>query len=89
MALVVVYPYMKRITYYPQITFGATFMWAIFMGYSAAAGSVDWLIATPLYFGGIAYGVMYDCIYAHQVRRSFTSHTSTLGSPRGSRKNSH
>lgn len=67
MALVVIYPYMKRITYYPQITFGATFMWAIFMGYSAAAGSVDWMIATPLYFGGIAYGVMYDCIYAHQV----------------------
>jgi 4-hydroxybenzoate polyprenyltransferase len=67
LALVTIYPYMKRITYYPQIVFGSTFMWAIFMGWSAAAGSVDWAMAAPLYVGGIAYGVMYDCIYAHQV----------------------
>jgi len=44
-------------------------MWAILMGWSAAAGVVDWTMALPMYAGGIAWGVAYDCIYAHQVRR--------------------
>jgi 4-hydroxybenzoate polyprenyltransferase len=44
-------------------------MWAILMGWSAAAGHVDWLMALPMYAGGVAWGVAYDCIYAHQVRK--------------------
>jgi hypothetical protein len=34
------------------------------------AGSVDWSVAGPLYAGGIAWCVLYDTIYAHQVRAS-------------------
>jgi hypothetical protein len=37
------------------------------LGWSAVAGIVDWSIVTPMYFGGIAWGIMYDLIYAHQV----------------------
>jgi len=37
------------------------------LGWSAVAGVVDWSIVTPMYFGGIAWGIMYDLIYAHQV----------------------
>lgn len=38
------------------------------LGWSAVAGVVDWSVVTPMYFGGIAWGIMYDLIYAHQVR---------------------
>jgi len=48
-------------------------MWAILMGWSAAAGHVDWAMALPMYAGGIAWGVAYDCIYAHQVRSDLAS----------------
>lgn len=37
------------------------------LGWSAVAGVVDWSVVTPMYFGGIAWGIMYDLIYAHQV----------------------
>lgn len=51
-------------------------MWAILMGWSAAAGVVDWTMALPMYAGGIAWGVAYDCIYAHQV--SILSHCLSI-----------
>ncbi|WRT65532.1 4-hydroxybenzoate polyprenyl transferase [Kwoniella shivajii] len=66
LSLVVLYPFMKRITYYPQVVFGATFNWGVFLGWSAVAGVVDWTITAPLYVGGIAWGIAYDMIYAHQ-----------------------
>jgi 4-hydroxybenzoate polyprenyltransferase len=85
LAFVTIYPFMKRVTYYPQIVFGEssrhrqrdidlaehgpglTFNWGTLLGWSAVAGVVDWTIALPMYFGGVAWGVAYDCIYAHQV----------------------
>jgi 4-hydroxybenzoate polyprenyltransferase len=53
------------------------------LGWSAVAGIVDWSIVTPMYFGGIAWGIMYDLIYAHQVRtftetRSSATHADTV-----------
>ncbi|GFZ42733.1 4-HB polyprenyltransferase [Saitozyma sp. JCM 24511] len=66
LAFVTIYPFMKRVTYYPQIVFGLTFNWGTLLGWSAVAGAVDWTIALPMYFGGVAWGVAYDCIYAHQ-----------------------
>jgi 4-hydroxybenzoate polyprenyltransferase len=77
LGLVVIYPLMKRITYYPQIIFGMspfgtanpglTFNWGVFLGWSAVVGAVDWTITAPMYIGGVLWGVMYDTIYAHQV----------------------
>ncbi|WVW79969.1 4-hydroxybenzoate polyprenyl transferase [Kwoniella bestiolae CBS 10118] len=66
LSLVVLYPFMKRITYYPQVVFGMTFNWGVFLGWSAVAGVTDWTITAPMYLGGIAWGIAYDLIYAHQ-----------------------
>jgi 4-hydroxybenzoate polyprenyltransferase len=48
---------------------GLAFNWGAMLGWSAVAGAVDWSVALPLYAGGIAWTVMYDTIYAHQVSR--------------------
>lgn len=66
LSLVVVYPLMKRITYYPQFVLGLAFNWGALLGWSAVAGQVDWTIATPLYAAGISWCMLYDTIYAHQ-----------------------
>jgi 4-hydroxybenzoate polyprenyltransferase len=65
--LIFIYPFMKRVTYYPQIVLGLCFEWGALLGWSAVAGSVDWSVAGPLYAGCVAYCVAYDTIYAHQV----------------------
>jgi 4-hydroxybenzoate polyprenyltransferase len=67
LAIVAVYPFMKRITYWPQIVLGLAFSWGALMGWAAAFGSLD---ARPLllYAGSIAWVVGYDTIYAHQDR---------------------
>jgi 4-hydroxybenzoate polyprenyltransferase len=67
LSIVAVYPFMKRITYWPQITLGLAFSWGALMGWAAAFGS----LATPailLYAGSIAWVIGYDTIYAHQDR---------------------
>ncbi|WWC87722.1 4-hydroxybenzoate polyprenyl transferase [Kwoniella dendrophila CBS 6074] len=66
LSLVVLYPFMKRITYYPQVIFGMTFNWGVFLGWSAVAGITNWTVTAPMYLGGIAWGIAYDLIYAHQ-----------------------
>jgi 4-hydroxybenzoate polyprenyltransferase len=38
------------------------------MGYSAAAGACDWGVVLPLYAAGVSWTLIYDTIYAHQVR---------------------
>lgn len=47
---------------------GLAFNWGSLLGWSAVAGHVDWAIALPLYAGGAAWTIVYDTIYAHQVR---------------------
>ncbi|CAD6579696.1 MAG: Para-hydroxybenzoate--polyprenyltransferase, mitochondrial precursor (PHB:polyprenyltransferase), partial [Tremellales sp. Tagirdzhanova-0007] len=69
LSIVVIYPLMKRITYYPQIVLGLAFNWGSLLGWSAVAGSVDWPIVAPMYFGGVAWCIMYDTIYAHQDKK--------------------
>ena len=66
LAVVAVYPFMKRITYWPQIVLGLAFSWGALMGWAAAFGSLD---ARPLvlYAGSIAWVIGYDTIYAHPV----------------------
>src|SRR5438105_14621082 len=67
LAVVAVYPLLKRITYWPQIVLGLAFSWGALMGWAAAFGRLDWP-ALVLYAGSIAWVIAYDTIYAHQDR---------------------
>jgi 4-hydroxybenzoate polyprenyltransferase len=67
LAIVAVYPFMKRFTYWPQIVRGLAFSWGALMGWAAAFGRLD-APAFLLYAGSIAWVIGYDTIYAHQDR---------------------
>ncbi|XP_064272715.1 4-hydroxybenzoate polyprenyltransferase, mitochondrial [Passer domesticus] len=67
--LVVTYPLMKRITYWPQLVLGFTFNWGALLGWSAVKGSCEWSVCLPLYFAGVMWTLVYDTIYAHQDKR--------------------
>jgi 4-hydroxybenzoate polyprenyltransferase len=67
LAIVAVYPFMKRITYWPQIVLGLAFSWGALMGWAAAFGRLD-SPAFLLYAGAISWVIGYDTIYAHQDR---------------------
>ena len=67
LAVVAVYPFMKRITYWPQIMLGLAFSWGALMGWPATFGRLD-LPALLLYAGAICWVIGYDTIYAHQDR---------------------
>jgi 4-hydroxybenzoate polyprenyltransferase len=67
LAVVAIYPFMKRITYWPQIVLGLAFSWGALMGWPALFGRLDWR-ALVLYAGAIAWVIGYDTIYAHQDR---------------------
>src|SRR5271156_1624617 len=67
LAIVMVYPFMKRITYWPQIVLGLAFSWGALMGWAATFGRLDWP-ALLLYAGSISWVIGYDTIYAHQDR---------------------
>jgi 4-hydroxybenzoate polyprenyltransferase len=67
LAIVMVYPFMKRITYWPQIVLGLAFSWGALMGWAAAFGRLD-PPAILLYAGSISWVIGYDTIYAHQDR---------------------
>jgi 4-hydroxybenzoate polyprenyltransferase len=67
LAIVVVYPFMKRITYWPQIVLGLAFSWGALMGWAAAFGRLG-LPPLLLYAGSISWVIGYDTIYAHQDR---------------------
>nr|XP_002717029.1 4-hydroxybenzoate polyprenyltransferase, mitochondrial [Oryctolagus cuniculus] len=67
--LVITYPLMKRITYWPQLALGLTFNWGALLGWSAVQGSCDPSVCLPLYFSGVMWTLIYDTIYAHQDKR--------------------
>jgi 4-hydroxybenzoate polyprenyltransferase len=67
LAIVAVYPFMKRVTYWPQIFLGLAFSWGALMGWAAAFGRLDWP-AYLLYAGAISWVIGYDTVYAHQDR---------------------
>ncbi|XP_058812266.1 4-hydroxybenzoate polyprenyltransferase, mitochondrial [Topomyia yanbarensis] len=66
LGLVIVYPLMKRVTYWPQLVLGMTFNWGALLGWSATQGSVLWSACLPLYLAGVCWTIVYDTIYAHQ-----------------------
>jgi len=63
--LVAAYPFMKRITWWPQVWLGLTFNWAVLVAYAAKTGTVS-LPVLILYAGLIFWTVGYDTIYACQ-----------------------
>ncbi|WP_138379327.1 4-hydroxybenzoate octaprenyltransferase [Luteithermobacter gelatinilyticus] len=63
--LVITYPFMKRLTYWPQFFLGLTFNWGALMGWAAVTGGLG-APAIALYMGGIFWTLGYDTIYAHQ-----------------------
>jgi 4-hydroxybenzoate polyprenyltransferase len=67
LAIVAVYPFMKRITYWPQIVLGLAFSWGALMGWAGAFGRLG-LAPLLLYAGSISWVIGYDTIYAHQDR---------------------
>jgi 4-hydroxybenzoate polyprenyltransferase len=67
LAIVAVYPFMKRITHWPQTVLGLAFSWGALMGWAGAFGRLD-VPAVLLYAGSIAWVIGYDTIYAHQDR---------------------
>ncbi|MDO1559361.1 4-hydroxybenzoate octaprenyltransferase [Brevundimonas sp. 2R-24] len=63
--LVAVYPFMKRITWWPQAWLGLTFNWGALMGFAAVLDGLGWPAAL-LYLGGVFWTLGYDTIYALQ-----------------------
>jgi 4-hydroxybenzoate polyprenyltransferase len=65
LALVAAYPFMKRITWWPQAWLGLVFSWAALVGW-AEAPDMPWLPGLLLYAGCIFWVIGYDTIYALQ-----------------------
>ena len=65
MILAFSYPFMKRITYWPQLFLGITFNWGILMAWTAMNNSISMEIMT-LYFSAIFWTLGYDTIYGAQ-----------------------
>jgi len=63
--LVAAYPFMKRITWWPQVWLGMTFNWAALVAYAAKTDQIS-LAAILLYIGLIFWTIGYDTIYACQ-----------------------
>ncbi|MBO0737855.1 MAG: 4-hydroxybenzoate octaprenyltransferase [Alphaproteobacteria bacterium] len=63
--LIATYPFMKRITYWPQVFLGLNFNWGALIGWTAVSGGLGWP-SLLLYLGGIFWTIGYDTIYAHQ-----------------------
>lgn len=65
LALVAVYPFAKRFTWWPQVFLGLAFNWGALLAWAAHAGTVP-PASVALYASGIAWTLFYDTIYAHQ-----------------------
>lgn len=65
LVLVAVYPFAKRVTYWPQAVLGLTFNWGALLGWAAVRGDLA-APAIVLYVAGLFWTLGYDTIYAHQ-----------------------
>ena len=86
---VVIYPAMKRITYWPQAFLGLTFSWGSMIGWTAVANDCFWPAVLPLYASSMLWVVAYDTIYAHQDKvddkRTGVKSTALLFGDRGTK----
>jgi 4-hydroxybenzoate polyprenyltransferase len=67
LALVAAYPFMKRITWWPQAWLGLVFSWGALVGWASVEGEIG-AAALLLYAGSICWVIGYDTIYALQDR---------------------
>jgi len=67
-AIIAIYPTMKRFTSWPQAVLGLAFNWGALVGYAAVTGTLSWA-TVALYWGGVAWTLVYDTIYAMQDQR--------------------
>ena len=65
LALVAIYPFAKRFTWWPQVFLGLAFNWGALLAWAAHTGSLS-MAPIFLYLAGIAWTLFYDTIYAHQ-----------------------
>jgi 4-hydroxybenzoate polyprenyltransferase len=84
LGLIGTYPFMKRITHWPQVFLGLNFNWGALIGWTAVTGALAWP-PLLLYLGGVFWTIGYDTIYAHQdkeddVRIGVKSSAIALGS---------
>jgi len=63
--IVLVYPMMKRVTFWPQAVLGLAFSWGALMGWAAIFSGMSFA-PLALYIGAVAWTIGYDTIYAHQ-----------------------
>ena len=71
LALVAAYPFMKRITWWPQAWLGLVFSWGALVGWVQIGPAGDWMSLSallPLYAGTVCWVIGYDTIYALQDR---------------------
>lgn len=66
LAFIAAYPYMKRITWWPQAFLGLTFNFGVLMGWSAVTGGYIAVETVLMYAGAFFWTLGYDTIYAHQ-----------------------
>jgi len=65
LALVAAYPFMKRITWWPQAWLGLVFSWGALVGWTAVTGTLGWP-AILLWAGSVMWVIGYDTLYAIQ-----------------------
>lgn len=67
--LFIIYPLMKRITYFPQFFLGLCFNSGIFVGYTAINDTLSLTEVCPLYLAGICWTLIYDTFYGHMDKK--------------------
>jgi 4-hydroxybenzoate polyprenyltransferase len=65
--VVALYPFVKRVSHWPQAVLGLAFNWGALMGWAAVLARLDWA-ALIVYAGAVCWTIGYDTIYAHQDR---------------------
>ena len=68
LVFIAAYPYMKRITWWPQAFLGLTFNFGALMGWTAVTGGSFEFGTILMYAGAFFWTLGYDTIYAHQDR---------------------
>ena len=64
--LIIIYPFMKRITWYPQLWLGVTFNWGVIVGYNSISNNIFSLEMLTMYVGCILWTLAYDTVYGFQ-----------------------
>eukprot|EP00967_Tisochrysis_lutea_P076472 scaffold103486_cov18-Tisochrysis_lutea.AAC.1 len=59
----------------PQAYLGLTINWGALLGWAAVRGACDWSVVLPLYLSGTCWSLVYDTIYAHQIRERSVSNS--------------